>query len=136
MNGAIEVFELGVKGIELKLMPALEDIKKLPTNGKNLIVVAAVKNVLHFRIFDVEGNVATDTDETKLTERAQQVEKLRERLETLWTARSPELTKNDRDVITREVASIVEDNRWSGQVDQGNLRVQLTESPGKTWGYW
>ena len=157
VNGAIEVLELGVKGIELKLMPALEDVNKLPVSGKNLIVVAAVKNVLHFRIFDVEGNVATDTDETKLTERAQQVqgnvaadtdetklaeraqqvEKLRKRLETLWTSRSPELTKNDKrspeltkndkDLITREVASIVGDKRWSGQADQGTLRVQLTE---------
>ena len=127
VNRAIEVLELGVKGIELKLMPALEDVKNLPVSGRNLIVVAAVKNVLHFRIFDVEGNVAIDTDEAKLTERAQEVEKLRKRLETMWISRSPELTKNDKDVITREVASIVGDKRWSGQADQGSLRVQLTE---------
>ena len=147
VNGAIEVLELGVKGIELKLMPALEDVNKLPVSGKNLIVVAAVKNVLHFRIFDIEGKVAADTDETKLTERAQQVqgdvaadadktkltewaeqvEKLRKRLETLWATRSQELTKNDKDLITREVASVVGETGWGGQADQGNLRVKLTE---------
>jgi tetratricopeptide (TPR) repeat protein len=154
INEAIKVLELGVKGIELKLLPALEDVNEMPASGKNLIVVAAVKNVLHFRIFDVEGNVAADTEEKKLVERAQQVEKfrkvegnkapdtdetklveelaqqvekLRKRLEILWATRSPELTKNDKDVITREVASIVGDKRWSGQADQGNLRLQLTE---------
>ena len=74
LNGAIDVLELGVKGIELRLMPSLKDVSGIPANGKNLIVVATVEKVLHFRIFDAEGKVAVDTDETKLMEKAQEVE--------------------------------------------------------------
>jgi tetratricopeptide (TPR) repeat protein len=127
LNGAIEVLELGVQGIELRMMSALKDVGDIPANGKNLIIVAAVKNVLHFRIFDVDGKVTTDTDETKLTEQTHQVQKLRKRLESLWTPRAQELTKSDKDLIITAVASIVGDNRWNGRADQGNLRVQLTE---------
>ena len=62
LNGAIEVLELGVQGIELRMMSALKDVSDIPANGKNLIIVAAIKNLLHFRIFDVEGKATTDTD--------------------------------------------------------------------------
>ena len=55
------------------------------------------------------------------------MQRLRKRLESLWTPRVQELTKSDKDLIITAVASIVGDNRWNGQADQGNLRVQLTE---------
>ena len=77
LNGAIDVLELGVKGIELRLMSSLKGASGIPANGKNLIVVAAVEKVLHFCIFDAEGKVAVNTDETKLKAQAQAVEKLR-----------------------------------------------------------
>ena len=39
----------------------------MPTSGSNLIVVGIDSNgLLHIRIFDADGNLVTDTDETKL----------------------------------------------------------------------
>ena len=38
--------------------------KYIPTSGKNLVIVADVKGVLHFRSFDADGRVIVDTDET------------------------------------------------------------------------
>ena len=127
LNEAIDVLELGVKGIDLRLMPSLKDVSGIPANGKNLIVVAAVKKVLHFRIFDTDGKLAVDTDETKSTEKAQEVEKLRTRLESLWSSRAQELTRSDKDLIISAVTSIVGDTRWVGQTDQSGLRLQLAE---------
>jgi cellulose synthase operon protein C len=127
LNGAIDVLELGVQGIELRVISALKDSSEIPAKGKNLIVVAALNNVLHFRIFDAEGKVTTDTDETKLKDQSQQVEALRKRLESLSTHRAADLTKSNKDSIIAAVASIVGDNRWNGLSDEGNLRLQLTE---------
>ena len=53
-------------GYELKLMPSVKDVSEIPTTGEDLIIVAAVDNVLHFRIFDANGKVAVDTDEKKV----------------------------------------------------------------------
>ena len=36
-------------------MSSLNDVSGIPTEGKNLIIVAAVNNVLHFRIFKGDG---------------------------------------------------------------------------------
>ncbi len=66
LNEAIDVLELGVQGIELRMMLTLKNAGEIPAKGKNLIVVAAVNNILHFRIFDAEGKVTKDTDETEL----------------------------------------------------------------------
>ena len=51
-------------------MSSLNDVNGIPTEGKNLIVVAAVNNVLHFRIFDGDGKVVVNTDEKRKTEKA------------------------------------------------------------------
>ena len=126
LNGAIDVLELGVRGIDLRLMPSLKDVSGIPANGKNLIVVASVGNVLHIRIFDAEGNVAVNTDESKLAAQAQEVEKLRMRLEGLSPSQSQELPKSDKDLIIKAVASIVNDPRWTDQSDRNSLRFLLT----------
>ncbi len=108
-------------------MPSLKDTSGIPANGKNLIVVASVGKVLHFRIFDAAGNVTVNTDETKLAAQAQEVEKLRMRLESLWSSQAEELTKSDKDLIIAAVSSIVNDKRWTGQSDPSSLRLQFTD---------
>ena len=55
-------------------MSSLNDVSGIPTEGKNLIIVAAVNNVLHFRIFKGDGKVVVDTDEKTLTKKARQIE--------------------------------------------------------------
>src|SRR5262249_39435733 len=71
-------------GFDLQLMSALDDVSGVPTEGKNLIIVAAVKDVLHFRIFSGDGKVIVDTDEKRLMEQAGQIKDLTEQLRSLW----------------------------------------------------
>ena len=75
---------LPLKGCDLRLMSSVNNVSGIPTAGKNLIIVAAVNNVLHFRIFDGDGKMVVDTDEKRLTEQARQIEDLKKQLESLW----------------------------------------------------
>ena len=95
----------GEIGFDLRLMSSLNDVRGIPTEGKNLIIVAAVNNVLHFRVFDDDGKVVVDTDEKRLTEQARQIEDLRKQLESLWPPH--ELTRSDKDRVITAVTSIV-----------------------------
>ena len=73
-------------GFDLRLMSSLNDVSAIPTEGKDLIIVAEVNNVLHFRIFYGNGKPDVDTDERRLAGKKPQIEKLREKLdkESLW----------------------------------------------------
>jgi hypothetical protein len=70
-------------GCGLRLMSSVNDVSGIPAEGKDLIIVAAVNGVLHFRVFDADGKVAVDTDEKRLTEQVRKTEDLRKQLETL-----------------------------------------------------
>ena len=76
-------------------MYSLNDVSAIPTEGKDLIIVAEVNNVLHFRIFDGNGKRVVDTDEQRLTEQARQIKDLRKQLASLWPPH--ELTRSDKD---------------------------------------
>jgi hypothetical protein len=92
-------------GCDLRLMSSVKDARDIPSGGKNLIIVAAVNRVLHFRIFDGDGKMAADTDETRLTEKDRPIEGLRKRLETLWPPH--ELTGCEKRQVIDAVTSIV-----------------------------
>ena len=94
-------------GCDLRLMPLVNNISGIPTEGegKNLIIVAAVNNVLHFRIFDGDGKVDVDTDEKRLTGQARQIEDLKKDLESLWSRH--ELTRSENGRVITAVTSIV-----------------------------
>ena len=96
------------------IAPVLNDVSGIPTEGKNLIIVTAVNNVLHFRIFDSDGKMAVDTDEESLTEQAQQIEDLRKQLKSLWPPH--EITWSEKNRIITAVTSIVGYNRARGGV--------------------
>ena len=49
-------------------MSSTNDVRDIPTAGKGLIIVAAVDQVLHFRIFDRDGKMVVDTDETRIND--------------------------------------------------------------------
>jgi len=90
---------------DLRLMSPVNDVKSIPTAGESLIVVAALDNVLHFRIFDGSGKMIVDTDEKKLTQGARLIDDLRKEVESL---RAPhELTKGEQDRVIAVVTSIV-----------------------------
>jgi hypothetical protein len=69
---------------DLRLMSSVEDVGGIPKVGKSLIIVAEVKNVLHFRIFDRDGQMVVDTEETKLPTQFEPIEDLRQELESVW----------------------------------------------------
>ena len=98
-------FDLRLMSFDLRLMSSLNDVSGIPTEGKNLIIVAAVNNVFQFRIFDGDGKVVVDTDEKSLTEQVRQIEDLREQLESLWPPH--ELTGSDKDRVVTAVTSII-----------------------------
>ena len=89
---------------DLRLMCSVKDVSGIPTEGKNLIIVATLGNVLHFRIFDGDGKVVVDTDEKKLTGQALQINKLRKQLKRLCPPHEP--TGSERDQVITTVTSI------------------------------
>jgi hypothetical protein len=128
----------GRLGFELRLMSALDDVSGIPTEGLNLIIVATVDQVLHFRIFDRDGKMVVDKGEKRLTERVQPIEDLRNQLESLWPPH--ELTGKEKDLVFTAVTSIVGhisrlDQPW--QKDEGwrnhntNLLVNLMSFEGE-----
>ena len=101
----VDLYDFRATGFDLRLMSSLNDVSGIPTEGKNLIVVAAVNNVLHFRSFDGDGKVVVDTDEKRLTEQARKVEDLRKQLERLWPTH--ELTRSEKARVFTAVTSVV-----------------------------
>ena len=96
-------------GFDLRLRSSVNDVNVIPTEGKNLIIVATVNRVLHFRIFDGDGKEVVHTDENRLKEEkpqiGQQIEELRKRLENLWPPH--QLTSDDKVGVITTVTSIV-----------------------------
>jgi hypothetical protein len=90
---------------DLRLMSALNRVSRIPTEGKNLVVVAAVDEVLHFRIFDDDGEMVVDTDEKRLTVRVRRIASLRNQLSSLWPPH--ELTGSEKGRVITAVTSIV-----------------------------
>jgi hypothetical protein len=92
-------------GFDLRLMSSVNDVSDMPTDGKNLIIVADVQNVLHFRIFDADGKRVVDTDENQLPDKAPQIAELKSLLSDLWGV--PPLSQSDKDRVITAVTSIV-----------------------------
>ena len=94
------------RGCDLRLMSPVTDVTGIPTAGKGLIIVAAVDHRIHFRVFDGDGKMVVDTDQTRLMELASQIETLRKRLESLWPPH--ELTRGEKDEVIAALTPIVD----------------------------
>src|SRR5262249_10452230 len=92
------------KGCDLRLMSSVDDVSRISTEGESLIIVAAVKNVLYFRILDRDGKMVVDTDEKSMATQPEPMEDLREQLERLWPPH--ELTKSEKGRVIAAVTSI------------------------------
>jgi len=90
---------------DLRLMSSVKGVSDIPRGGEDLIIVAAVDNALHFRMFDRDGKMVVDTGERRLTEQAPQIEVLRMLLAGLWPPHEPSESEKDR--IITAVTSIV-----------------------------
>jgi len=91
-------------------MSSVNDVSGIPTEGKRLIIVAVVGQVLHFRIFSDDGKMVVDTDAKRLTEQAEPIEDLRKQPESLWPPHEPPESEKDR--VIAAVTSIVGHTRW------------------------
>ena len=95
-----------IGGSDLRLISSVKHVSDLPTAGKDLNIVAAVNNVLHFRVFDIDGTVVIDTDEKRLAGEARQIEDLRMQLADLWPKHA--LTGGDKRRAITALASILD----------------------------
>src|SRR5262249_22331895 len=99
-------------GFDLQLIPSLSDAGDISPEGKkeNLIVVAEVNGVLHFRVFGGDGKVVVETDARRLSTPARQVFEadLKDRLEGLWPPR--ELTRPEKYRLIAVIRSILNHN--------------------------
>jgi hypothetical protein len=91
---------------DLRLMSSVDDVGGIPKAGKSRIIVAEVKDALHFRIFDSNGRRIADTDETKLTTQAKPIDELRKQLGSLWPPH--DLIKSEKTQFIVDVTSILE----------------------------
>jgi hypothetical protein len=97
------------EGPELRLMPALTDVSSIQPAGKDLIILAAVNDALHFRTFDADGNIVVDTAENQLPARASQIAHLKLMLRNLWNV--PDVPKSEKTRVITLVTSIVGDTQ-------------------------
>ena len=89
-----------------KLLGPLVDRGRIPTAGKNLIVLADVNGSLHVRIFDGLGAVVIDTNQTKRPGLAQAFKDLKEKFKPPWSPHV--LTRREEGRVAAAVASLVE----------------------------
>jgi hypothetical protein len=92
-------------GLELGLLPSVEDVSRIPTSMKKLVIVARLNDALHFRIFDGDGNMVADKGEASLAAQAGPISELKIQLERLWPPHQP--TDSERGQVIAKVASIV-----------------------------
>jgi multidrug efflux pump subunit AcrA (membrane-fusion protein) len=98
-----------VRGCDLQLLRSAKGVADLPKAGRDLIVLAPVQGVLHFRIFDSDGKRVVDTDEGRLSDQARQVGSLKSLLRGMWD--ESRLSPLDKDRVVAALASIFGDAR-------------------------
>jgi sugar phosphate permease len=101
-------------GINMLVRPAPIDVRlvsvethaELPAQATGVVYVARdAQGLLHFRIFENDGELLADTPETAPDLQAERLEKLRKTLDGLWER--DELTPAQEGRIVREVTALV-----------------------------
>jgi Heparan-alpha-glucosaminide N-acetyltransferase, catalytic len=93
---------------EVQWLPSINATSELPKKGKNLVVVASVDGVLHFRAFDAVGNVVEDFEEKRYSGESRRIEGLRKKLESMSSRQ--ELTNSEQQEILDAILWIVDHN--------------------------
>ena len=84
---------------DLQLLSRAKAECDMPRKGECLVILANVNNAIFFRVFNHDGNMMIDVDETELSEKKRQIIELKELLFRLWKV-SPLPKKDKHDVIT------------------------------------
>jgi hypothetical protein len=121
----------GLIGFNLQLKSPVNDVSDLPTEDKNLILVAEIHGVIHFRIFAPDGQLVVDINEDRLPDQAQQIAELRSLLGDKWGA--SELSQSDNNSIITAVTSIVGYSPLSLPQDLEELVVLLIRAAHRRW---
>jgi proton-dependent oligopeptide transporter, POT family len=95
--------------VDLRLIPAAQDEKAIPTEGKNLVIVASTDRGPRIRIFDEAGKQVADRvadpDEPKLTVQAKkEIEDFKKALDKSWSVK--DLSPVERHGILSRAISI------------------------------
>ena len=95
----------------------------LRAQGRGLIVVASVGDVLHCRVFDVNGDQIFDTSEDDVRGKSPQIEALKKRLKDYGPDRR--LTEADKGWIRDEVAAIFPIGaKFTSEADRARERMR------------
>jgi molecular chaperone DnaK (HSP70) len=89
----------------LNLVASANHLSKLPNTGNNLVVIANVNRVLHFRIFDADGTTVVDRDETQFPGQSVLIATLKQKLKSLWNSR--ELSDEQSSAILASLSAII-----------------------------
>jgi len=138
LGAVVTTFLKGTKGADLELIASSKGTPRLPTKGKDLVVVADSPKGLQFRIFNAyaRGKRIVDTNESRLPEKAGEIEALKKQLEGLWPPH--ELARVEKDRVVLAVGSIVghpEVRHRSGLEFLGDLMRSLVESDPRLAGF-
>ena len=93
------------RGCSLRFLSGVEDVGDVPAEGKRMIVVAAVNDAIHFRVFDRRGRIVVDTASTALTAKNGQIEGLRNQFDDSSPERK--LTRREKRRTIKTISSIV-----------------------------
>jgi hypothetical protein len=93
---------------DLRLTQSLNDVRAIPSEGKNLVVIAVLKHSFYIRIFDGEGKLVVNADEKTLADEGlpRSMRLLRKELAGLWPPHEPSRAEKHR--VISFVASLVD----------------------------
>jgi hypothetical protein len=110
-------------GCDLRLIRSVKDVGDIPTEGKDLIIVADVYGVLYFRMFDGHGKIVVDWAE------GLQADNLEKQFVSLWPPH--ELTGIEKARVITAVTSILGASRATVQASVRSMQAMRTEAIAK-----
>jgi Heparan-alpha-glucosaminide N-acetyltransferase, catalytic len=130
LHGDVDEFKTWTE-CDVRLMSPVKQAGEIPADGKNLVIVAKLDSVLHFRVFDPDGKVVADGDESTRKDKAQAIDDLRQQLETLWPPH--ELTTREKRLVITSVTSIVSQPKWPQMTPEGIWKFVGTLLKANLW---
>lgn len=73
--------------LTLRLIPMVHEKHGIPQQGRDLAVVAVIDEKFQFRLFDAEGELVVEASQDEYPEKAAEIARLKEYLESMWTAK-------------------------------------------------
>ncbi len=120
------------EAFDLRLVSPLTETSGIPIQGRNLVTISNVNDVLYFRIFNRDKNIVFDSNERLLKGKSEQIENLRKELSTSWPPQK--VTEHEKRHIITNVASISGRTLLTG-FDASLLTGMMVAMVGVLWAY-